>query len=1751
MASFLLERFAHSNAEMKKVRSVQFGVLSPDEIKRYSVCKVETPQSYENGKPVKGGVSDLRLGTLDRGLKCQTDEADHINCPGYFGHLELAKPVFHHGFLKVVLSVLRCVSFSSSRLLLDKKDPKYKLCMKIKNPKQRLRKFQDLCKGKTVDDKSGAPQPTYKMEGQQIMAEFKARKRDDRNDLPEMAERKQLMTAERVHAILKAIPDEDVLALGLNPDFARPDWMIITVLPVPPPYVRPSVAFSSSTRSEDDLTNKLMEIVKFNRILAHQDKNGAPQHIINEHTKLLQYHITTYFDNTVAGQPRSTLRSGKPVKSISERLKGKQGRIRGNLMGKRVDFSARSVITPDPNLQLDELGVPRSVALSMTYPEMVTPYNIARLQQLVNNGPHPPEGETGAKYIIREDGQRIDLRFLKQSDKHLEIGYKVERHMMNGELVIFNRQPSLHKMSMMGHRVRILPYSTFRLNLSVTPPYNADFDGDEMNMHLPQTFEVKAEIQELMMVPKMIVSPQANKPVMSIVQDTLLGCRQITQRDTFIEKDVFMNLLMWLENWDGKVPAPAIIKPRPLWTGKQVFDLFLPDINLEKKSGWHKDGEKKDFSVGDTQVRIEKGKLLCGTLCKKSLGACEAGLIHVIWEEWGPSAARSFISQTQTLVNYWLLQQGFTIGIADSIADDHTMSMINDIIAKAKEDVKDLIKQAQEKQLEAQPGRTAQQTFEQRVNQVLNKARDTAGTNAQTSLVEANNLKQMVTAGSKGSFINISQVIACVGQQSVEGQRIPFGFVDRSLPHFTKDDFGPESRGFVENSYLRGLTPQEFFFHAMGGREGLIDTAVKTSETGYIQRRLVKAMEDVIVTYDGTVRNSVGDIIQFLYGEDGMDAVRIERQNLDSLKMSDSKFNKAYLIDTDKREALESLVPSTIVDELITSAEKREVLSEEYRMLQEDRAALQRIFPSGDSGVHLPCNLRRIIWNSQKKFSGSGAGSRNTVSELSPVEIAESVKALLERLMPVVVPGEDQLSIEARGNATILFNALVRSTLASKRVLSEFKLTGDAFHWVVGEIEARFKQAIASPGETIGCVAAQSIGEPATQMTLNTFHFAGVSAKNVTLGVPRLKEIINIAKRVKTPSLSVYLTEEYARDRERAKDVQSKLEWTTLQSVTASTEIYYDPDPRNTCISEDKSFVETYYDVPDDDINPDLLSPWLLRIVLNREMMVDKQLSLEEIAEQINVEYSGLLSCICSNDNAEKLVLHVRVMNDDEAGKQQEEGKIADDDFLKLMEQNMMTQLKLRGIPDINKVFIRDAKKVVLAEDGSFKNTNEWMLDTEGVNLQEVMCEEAVDHTRTTSNHLCEVIQVLGIEAVRNALLKELRSVIEFDGSYVNHRHLAILCEVMTYRGHLMSITRHGINRVDTGPLMRCSFEETVEILMEAAAFAELDGMKGVTENIMLGQLCPVGTGSFSLLLNEKMLQDAIAVDNQEFVGYGGPMGSGFEFTPQTPGPQSPSWMLSPHSSPMMGGGDYQFSPAPGNIRFSPQQGGGYSPTSPGYSPTSPGYSPTSPGYSPTSPGYSPTSPAYSPTSPAYSPTSPAYSPTSPAYSPTSPAYSPTSPAYSPTSPAYSPTSPAYSPTSPAYSPTSPAYSPTSPAYSPTSPAYSPTSPAYSPTSPAYSPTSPAYSPTSPAYSPTSPAYSPTSPAYSPTSPTYSPSGGGTGASPASPAYSPTSPAYSPTSPTYSPSSPTYSPSSGITPGSGDGESKPADPPQLSPKKNG
>ena len=990
-----------SNTRTRSVKWLQFVVLNPDEIKALSVTEpvsievngetmrlpdgITRVSLYENNERVYGGVNDPRLGTTRAYDECRTCfcrySSTGINdCPGHFGHIKLSKPVYHLGYMDYILKVLRCVCFSCSKLKVQKKTDVEFVRAQRAVGRRRLERMHHLCRGKKKCVSCGAVQPAFRKSGKLTIV----REYDDKAEGTVVGAGEQVMPVkpEQALRLLKAIPEDEKIALGFDPDVVKPEWMIITVLPVAPPHVRPSVGMDGGT-CEDDLTHAYVEVVKANELLRRTMRERTEVECADIE-EILQNRICQIFDNEIEGIPQATQRNGRALKAIRARLKGKEGRIRQNLMGKRVDFSARTVITADPNLGIEQVGVPRSIARTLTVPEKVTHFNIEKLQRLVENG---PENHPGAWYIIQDDGTRKNLTYAgNENDVRLAVGWTVERHLQDGDVVLFNRQPSLHKMSIMAHRAKVLDWSTFRLNLSCTSPYNADFDGDEMNLHVPQSLTARAEAEELMLTPNLVVSPQSNKPVMGIVQDSLLATQRMTKRDTFIDRPLLMQIVMWLEDWDGSLPTPAILKPEPLWTGKQVFSMFCPNIFFKGKSKTHRPNSV--FNHLDTEVLIRNGQLLSGIMDKKSMGTSANGLMHVTWLEKGADAARRLLNETQKIVNCWLVNNTFSIGAKDTVGDRNTILGITNTIIAAKEKVRVQVVAGQRGELRGQPGKTMMEAFENGVNRILNSAGGDVGKQAEGSLTESNSVKAMVSAGSKGGPANISNIIACVGQQNVNGQRIPYGFVQRTLPHFSKDDLGPESRGFVENSYLRGLSPQEFFFHAMGGREGLIDTAIKTASTGYLQRRLVKSMESLMTRYDGTLRTDQGHVVQFLYGEDAMDGVWIEKQDVPLLTMNARKFERKYVMDLNDEQGLREFLSESVLEEVMSEQRMnlRVQHTNEVKQLREDQAMLREIAScrslnrtakeAFDERMHIPVNLTRLIKNAQVQFQVNARSPR-------------------------------------------------------------------------------------------------------------------------------------------------------------------------------------------------------------------------------------------------------------------------------------------------------------------------------------------------------------------------------------------------------------------------------------------------------------------------------------------------------------------------------------------------------------------------------------------------------------------------------------------------------------------------------------------------------------------------------------------------------------------------------------------------------
>lgn len=1418
---------------IESVKGIRFCILSPNEIKRMSVAEITKTDTYIGTDPVINGLFDLRMGVLDHNKLCHTCEQKNAFCPGHFGHVNLAKPVFYIQFFDIVRKILKCVCWRCSKLLVDPDSPHvqailskkysrqkrwemmYKLCSKVKR-----------CGQETLDGcKAKQPDKIYRDPIVKIVMEWK--------DLDTNNEelKKQVFNAEEVLRILQRITDEDAEALGFHRKYNRPEWMICTVLPFPPPAVRPSVRTDTGLRSEDDLTHKLCDIVKNNNTLKAKIDKGASKEQIDIAAQVLQYHVATFIDNNIPGINPAQQRSGRLLKSLTERLKSKEGRIRGNLMGKRVDFSARSVITPDPNISIDELGVPIKIAMNLTFPEIVNKYNRDKLLQLVRNG---PDVYPGAKFL-RQGGRTFLLKNKDRLNIQLNDGDVVERHILNGDYVLFNRQPSLHRMSMMGHRVVVMPYNTFRSNPSVCPCFNSDYDGDEMNAHLPQSIITMNELVELAAVPTQIISPRECKPIIAIVQDVPLGVYRLTKSSVTMGHKQFMNLMSLNPRYLGYVPSPAnSFQNVSKWSGRQILSTIIPkNINLKAgNKSYDGPNDKENFVV------IENGEIKQGIVDKLIYQNRTRGLIHSIFNECGPDETRLFFDNTQRIICDWLVTNGFSVGISDLIVDQDTQENLKKTIHDMKVKVYDIIAQVHMGNLDNRSISNNNDYFESQVNKILNEASSQAGNQGLSKINDVTNrMINMIRSGSKGNVINVAQMIACLGQVNVEGKRIAYGFENRTLPHYAKYDDGPESRGFVESSFIKGLNPQEFFFHSMGGREGLIDTAVKTSETGYLQRKLVKAMEDCKIGYDHTVRNASGCIIQFLYGEDGMDPTKIESQALPYIEMDYPQLREKYLItEADVQNEL-----STILISDMQGSEWQTPMKQHFEQILKDREfIIKDIFRNKfDTTIMYPVSFQRIITNAQSIFKNAG------MTDLNPMYVL----AELDKLC-------DTTYITKWNKGNIFFQILARAFLSPKRVVMEYRMNKNTFDYIIQQIKHRFYDAIAHPSEMVGVISAQSIGEPCTQMTLNTFHLSGVSsASKAVRGVPRMKELLSVTKNIKAPALTIHIDKAICKDKGEAKKVLNTIQTTYFRDIVKHSKIYFDPDDFNTTIEDDKLFLETYKEfIKEELIEISQLTPWLLRFEFDKEKMKENEITMMDLGSVLYDFYRDTVNCMYSDDSSHNLVMRVKLpeINNDEKDIVTE---------LKALEKNIMENIIINGVKGINKVVMNNKEyREYNDQTLKFDKTNEWVLETNGTNLIDILGHKNVDNTRTISNDVTEIYAVLGIEAARQALFNEISDIIKDADLYVNYRHIALLVDTMTNKGYLLSVDRHGINRVDIGPLAKCSFEEVTDMLVKAGIFSEVDKISGVSANIMLGQIPPYGTGETDVLIDDKKLEELVPI---------------------------------------------------------------------------------------------------------------------------------------------------------------------------------------------------------------------------------------------------------------------------------------------------
>lgn len=833
----------------KRIDSIGFGVLSPKQILKQSIVKVITPEIYDKyGFPVEGGLMDMRMGVIEPGLSCKTCSQSYKYCEGHFGHLELARPILNVNFIDEINLILNLTCHDCHRAMVapDKLQTTIDELAKVKEElgtEKYMKYYSKFVSG--LKKVKVCPHCEAAHEGVTL----------DKSSVFvfTQGDKKRLLTTE-IRFRFENIPDSDLPILNLNG--VRPEWLLLTVMPIPPVSMRSTITLQSGQRSEDDLTHKLTDIVRTNQRLHEHLLVGVPEAIIEDVWDLLQYHISTYMDNTIAGLPPARHRNGDTLKSVAERIKGKKGIIRNNLIGKRVNYSARTVISPDPRLKFNEVGVPFQIAKKLTVPENVTEENIDYLKELIKNG---PMNYPGANYLVTKTGSKKSIvpEIVDVLLEELEPGYVVERHLLDGDSVIFNRQPSLHKLSMMGHVVKVLPIKTFAINPGVCEPYNADFDGDEMNVHLPQTIEARQEVEQLMDVKHQLISPASGETVIGCIHDSITGLFLLTKNEEIYSKEDALELLFasGFKNLDK-------INFKKEVTGKEIFSALLPeDLNF---IGSSKTGV----------VRIENGLLVEGIIDKKTIGSGGGVLLRHLHKNYQVDYVLEMISHMFQLGIQVLKKEGLTVSMGDFDVDKEVEKAVEDVNTNVFKEIDKVMKDYETGKLEKLTGLSLQQTFEIKLLQLLNSIRDESMKIVQEKLDPTTGTMVMANSGARGNALTTVQMHAGVGQQSLRGQRITRGFVNRTLSCFKPGDISPAARGYIKSSLREGLKPWEVFFGNITGRDGLMDTALRTPKTGYLYRRMASAMLDLIVQEDKSVRNEDGVIVQFKYGDDGIDVAK-------------------------------------------------------------------------------------------------------------------------------------------------------------------------------------------------------------------------------------------------------------------------------------------------------------------------------------------------------------------------------------------------------------------------------------------------------------------------------------------------------------------------------------------------------------------------------------------------------------------------------------------------------------------------------------------------------------------------------------------------------------------------------------------------------------------------------------------------------------------------------------------------------------
>jgi DNA-directed RNA polymerase II subunit RPB1 len=1417
---------------ISKITGIEFSILSNEQTKKISVITeehgIDASDLHDSQEPQRGGLNDARLGTTSNDILCGTCKLNVNYCPGHFGHIVLGTHIFNYNYFNYIPKLLACICVQCAQILIRDKNIIDKI-MKCK-PIKRMRLIKGYSKNFKNCQNCNALIPKIKphldKKTSNLYLEFEY-KTDDKSVNP-------IYNGDDIWRILNNISDENCLILGMNPEKSRPESMLVMNLPVPPIQMRPSSNksdVSGGVYGFDGLTAKLAHIIKVNNTLNKDKLQIGMQNKKERDELLLQSHYVEYLKPNSDNDKDSAIKT----KSLTQRLIGKQGRLRLTLSGKRVDFTGRTVITPGADLNVDEVGIPIMIAKKLTYPVMVTKYNIGEMRTLVARTEYPMAMFLW-KYSTHNSDKAILPRHLQYSRENIEIniGDVIERNLITGDIIVFNRQPTLHKQSMMAHRVKIIndpSVMTARLPICLTTPYNADFDGDEMNIHAPQSEQTKIELSELAMVSKQLISAASSKTIYGIVQDGLIGSFILTDKNTKMSGHQLMDLisLTGVNNIQ--------INKNKEYSGLDLINMILPE----------------DYIKINYQ------------LTKKDLGAQrDNSIIQILWDKYDTKTTMDFINNITRITNKFNMGYGYYIGIQDVIPKKETVETVHKTLETILLNIDYMITK-----FENNTDLITKEVYDNQIYDKLTAVRENVGNIIVENVAHNNAFNTMLKCGSKGEAINMGQLSGALGLQSLDGKTQPSTYNGRTSAYAYRYDDRAISKGLCTQSFLEGLKYQEFLAHTASSRTGLIESVIKTAKTGYMQRKLMKSLEDIIVKYDMTVRTAHDNIVQFVYGSTGADTTNQYKYELKILTMNNETIKTQYVFSEDETKTykVSSKLNTEYYNYILTSRDK-------IRDLLCKTSNTTLIF---EYDFLIPVNIRLI----ESEFKNIGKTNK-TKTDLTYEYIIDKIQWVLNNKNTILLCGKNK-DDAGTINKTI-FSFILHTVLAPKRIMHEFQLTKEIFDKYIQVIVNKFNKNLVHPCSTIGCLAAQSIGEPLTQLTLKAFHKIGQpSVSNTVQGVPRTEELLSISKTPKDTQMTVILKDEYKNNKEIAEKIASYIKYTTFGEIRGQVDVFY--DPLNEILKDEK--INTSFC----DKNTNIANyPWLYKIEILKDKILEKFITLLDIKSKlcnwwvnkthadlknINKEEKRTLTKISqmivmsSDENADKLYIYIRVNGKDVIKNTTKEIDEFNMNTLIVFMIGVMDNIKLKGIPKIYNInSVSDENMIVFDKNtGDMKTQKQWVIYTGGVNLEDIRNIHGIDLNASIANNVYEMYLKYGIEIARNVLMNEMIISIKTAGGYINYHHIALIIDMMTMTGDIVPIDRNGINKSDGGPLTRASYEKVVEQFINASIYNEVDDIKGMSAQIMVGQMISGGTGGFDIQIDaEELAKYNIETNDEQIV---------------------------------------------------------------------------------------------------------------------------------------------------------------------------------------------------------------------------------------------------------------------------------------------